>query len=95
MLIAPPLAPKSPSLGPLFHAEHGQWSFVLLPLSASGLSMADSQAGGRAVPAQVSQAPALSLSCCFPPGAPRGGGDLLLVTRGDAASPEVSPNGQR
>lgn len=40
--------------------------------------MADSQAGGRAVPAQVSQAPAASHSCCFPPEAPLRGGDPLF-----------------
>lgn len=70
MLITPPLAPKSPHLGQLFHAECVQWSFVTLPWPERGLSMADSQAGGQAVPAQVSQALATSLSCCFLPGAP-------------------------
>nr|XP_035978459.1 kinase suppressor of Ras 1 isoform X3 [Halichoerus grypus] len=42
------------------------------PLSARGLCVADSQAGGPAVLARVSQAPG---RCCFPPGAPGLGGD--------------------
>lgn len=83
MLITPPLAPKSPCLSlvsasRLLHAERAQWSFVLLPLlSAGGLCVADSQAGGQAVLARVSQAPgpAASSSCCFPPGASGQGGD--------------------
>lgn len=67
MLMTPPLTRKSPPLGRFFHAEHLYNGALFCPFE-SGLSMADSQAGGRVVPAQVAEAPAASPSCCFPPG---------------------------
>lgn len=67
MLRTPLLARKSPHLGWFFHAEHLYNGALFCPFE-SGLSMADSQAGGRVVPAQVSEALDASPSCCFPPG---------------------------